>query len=73
MFFTLNLMTLNFLAQIYKEKLEFNLNNIETLKDKLNVDNISILFPGLKNYYPNNPEKIIQVDLKFDFPRGEPI
>lgn len=61
--------TLKNLLKIFEDKLVLDLNEIKALKDKMNVENLSVLFPGLALLYPDEPKKKILMKLSFKLPK----
>lgn len=71
-FFTsINTKTLGNLLKLIEKKLKLDLNTVKAISDKLNVKNLSILFPGLNKLYPDEPDKEINVNLSLELPRSD--
>lgn len=57
--------TLGHLLKLFEEKLVIDLDSIPAIKDKLTVQFLSVLFPGLSKLYPNDPDKHINLKIYF--------
>ena len=60
--------TLTKILKLFEDKLKIDMNEIEKLKDKMNVQTLSVLFPGLVELYPDHPEKKILMNIQFKLP-----
>lgn len=72
-FFDFNIPKMGYFLKVFEKKLEFNLNEMESLEDKLNVKNLSIIFPELAKLYPTEPNKTLKVDLKIKIKDRSPL
>lgn len=65
--------TLSKFLKLVEKKLNLELNTVKAIKDKLNVKNLSVIFPELNTLFPNQPDKIIKINVILKLPSNDPI